>query len=390
MNHAEALALLRDVESERSERTTSRKDTDKFGQAICAFANDLTGTGKPGYLFVGVDDDGKSDGGPITDQLLQNLAAIRADGNLLPPPSLSVQKLDTPTGPVAVVEVLPSPLPPVRYRGTVWVRVGPRRAIASEADERRLMERRAALALSWDARACVESSIEDLDLGLFETYRRFALSREVIEENHRSYEHQLESLRLYARSGHPTYAGILALGKNPRFFVPSAYIQYVRYQGTDPGAEVRAERRIEGDLFSAMRSLNSLAEDLCAPRLLSLSTMQEKTIFDYPDAALREVFANAVIHRDYEDSAGILIQQFEDRLEVWNPGGLFGGMSPEEFPRVAYRNPILAEVAKTFGFVNRFGRGVHRTRSAMTANGSAAPRFQPSTNHFLVVLPKRP
>ncbi|MBK9385946.1 MAG: putative DNA binding domain-containing protein [Planctomycetes bacterium] len=390
MNASEALELLRDVESERSERTTSRRDTDKFGQAICAFANDLAGSGRPGYLFVGADKDGNSDGGLIDDQLLQNLAAIRADGNLLPPPSLNVSKLETPTGPVAAVEVLPSPLPPVRYRGTVWVRVGPRRAIASEADERRLMERRASLALSWDARACAESTLDDLDLGLFEAYRRFALSREVIEENHRSFEHQLESLRLCARGGRPTHAGILALGKNPRFFVPSAYVQYVRYRGADPGADISAERRIDGDLYGVLRSLNSLADDLCSPRLLELLTLQEKTAFDYPKAALHEVFANAVIHRDYEDSAGVLIQHFDDRLEVWNPGGLFGGMAAEEFPRVAYRNPILAEVAKTFGFVNRFGRGVHRTQAAMKENGSAAAQFQPSKNHFLVVLPKRP
>jgi ATP-dependent DNA helicase RecG len=50
--------LLLDLESDRVERTISTTNTDKFGQAICAFANDLPNNRKPGYLFLGVNDDG--------------------------------------------------------------------------------------------------------------------------------------------------------------------------------------------------------------------------------------------------------------------------------------------------------------------------------------------
>ena len=54
----EIRALLADLESDRVERTISTTNTDKFGQAICAFANDLPNSRKPGYLFLGVNDDG--------------------------------------------------------------------------------------------------------------------------------------------------------------------------------------------------------------------------------------------------------------------------------------------------------------------------------------------
>ena len=54
----EIRALLSDLESDRAERTLSITNTDKFGQAICAFANDMPNHKMPGYLFLGVDDDG--------------------------------------------------------------------------------------------------------------------------------------------------------------------------------------------------------------------------------------------------------------------------------------------------------------------------------------------
>ena len=72
----EIRALLNDLESDRVERTISTTNTDKFGQAICAFANDLPDHRLPGYLFLGVDDDGKVTGINVTDDLLKNVAAI--------------------------------------------------------------------------------------------------------------------------------------------------------------------------------------------------------------------------------------------------------------------------------------------------------------------------
>ena len=73
---------------------------------------------------------------PITDQLLQRLASVRSDGNILPLPFLTVQRRLLKGEDVAVVLVEPADAPPVRYKGTVWVRIGPRRAgVAPEKSE---------------------------------------------------------------------------------------------------------------------------------------------------------------------------------------------------------------------------------------------------------------
>jgi ATP-dependent DNA helicase RecG len=382
--------LLRDDETDRSERTVSTEKTDKFCEAICAFANDLPNHRRPGYLFIGARPDGTASGAQITDRLLQSLAGIRADGNIQPLPTMAVQKWALGGGEMAVIEVMPSDLPPVRYKGQVWVRVGPRRAIAQEAEERILNERRAALARTWDARPCREATLSDLALDLFATsYRPFAVARTIIDENHRSMEDQLAALRLFdLRAACPTNAAVLLLGKDPRHFFPGAYAQHVRYDGPTQAARVLRDRPFSGDLLSVMRGLDELAKDTAGSRPVPAATgLGDREVFDYPPRALHELLMNAVIHRTYESTTPIMINQFTDRLEILSPGGLYGDLTAEQFPRVtAYRNPVIAEAAKVLGFVNRFGRGIDVAQADLAHNGSPAAEFNVQINHFLVTV----
>jgi len=92
MTDQELELLLQELESDRTERKESVSDGDKIRQAICAFANDLPNHRQPGVVFVGVDDYGRCAGQPITDQLLLTLSNMRSDGNILPLPSMTVQK----------------------------------------------------------------------------------------------------------------------------------------------------------------------------------------------------------------------------------------------------------------------------------------------------------
>lgn len=118
------------------ERTISTTNTDKFGQAICAFANDLPNHNLPGYLIIGANDEGGIEGVNVTDDLLKNIAAIRTDGNIQPQPSMVVEKVSFPEGNLIVVEIQPATFPPVKYKGRIWVRIGPRKSVANEADEK--------------------------------------------------------------------------------------------------------------------------------------------------------------------------------------------------------------------------------------------------------------
>jgi ATP-dependent DNA helicase RecG len=385
-------ALLLDLESDRVERTESVSNTDKFGQAICAFANDLPDHRQPGYLLVGVKDDGALSGLTVSDELLKNLAAIRSDGNILPQPMMNVAKFSFEKGEVAVVEVFPSDLPPVRYKGRVHIRVGPRKAIANEQEERVLSERRVAQARTFDARPCYEASIEELALGQFDAYRREAVDPETILANHRPVEQQLASLRLYdPERSCPTHAGILLFGKNPRFYMPGAYVQYLRLPGTDLTEIPEDQAEISGDLHSVLRELEGRIRLLIHTSMRAVSALEEKLLPDYPEWALRELLMNAVMHRNYDSNTPIRFYAFSDHIEVQSPGGLYGEATPENFPtRNSYRNPIIAEAMKSFGFVNRFGYGVQRAQALLTQNGNPPAEFEFDAHTVLVKIYRRP
>ncbi|MEO6547709.1 MAG: RNA-binding domain-containing protein, partial [Ferruginibacter sp.] len=159
--------LLPGLEQDRIEKTISVNDAHKFGEAICAFANDLANHNLPGYLIVGANDDGTRAGMSITEQNLQTLLSFRTDGRIVPPPSMIVEKFVFPDGELAVVEVQPHFLPPVRFNGRVCIRAGIRKGYANEADERVLTEKRTAFARSFDVLPCKGSTLDDISLELF-------------------------------------------------------------------------------------------------------------------------------------------------------------------------------------------------------------------------------
>lgn len=388
----EILILIKDIESDQVEKTEAINDADKFSQAICIFSNNLPDHKKPSYLIIGVKDNGTIAGLKVTDQLLQNLAALRSSGTILPVPTLNIAKFDFPEGEIAVIEVLPSDIPPVRYKGTIWVRVGPRRAIASEHEERILTERRTSSAKTFDALPNLNSTINDLVMDLFSvTYRVQAISAEVIAENHREITFQLASLRFYdlARDC-PTHAGILLFGKDPLYWMPGAYIQFLRFDGNSLAAQIKNERRLDGDLLTLLRELDTLLDIQVTRSLVKDTNLREKEIADYPMIALRELLMNAVMHRSYQSTAPVKFYWFTDRIEIQSPGGLYGEASQANFPNQnTYRNPVIAEAMKNLGYVNKYGSGVVRAQDSLAKNGNKPAEFKFDSGYVLVTLWRR-
>jgi ATP-dependent DNA helicase RecG len=395
MTAAELQFLIDAGESDRVERTRSTTDTNKFREAICSFSNDLPANGKLGYLLVGVNDDGSASGLAATDDLLLQFASYRDDGQILPQPVMNVNHLAHPSGggDVIVVEVRPHDLPPVRFEGRVHIRVGPRKGSASEAEERVLMERRSSNFPTFDATPCPEGELKRMDLETFrQTYRPQAVASEVIAENHRGIEEQLAALRFYnLKRNCPTNAGMLVFGHDPLDLFPGAKVQFVQFDGTELSSDVLAEKSFTGGLINVLSELDSFLKGRFTQRPVTVSALREDLVFDFPPEAVRELLMNAVAHRDYQSTSPIRFYQFSNRIEIQNPGGLYGEASPENFPQVnAYRNPIVAEAMHVLGYVNRFGRGIARARRALDTNGSAEPIFDFQTSHFLAIIPKHP
>lgn len=394
MLSTELIALLEDLESDRVERTISVNNNDKFCQAVCAFSNDFPGHNTPGYLIIGADDRGQPNGLTVTDELLTNLAAIRSSGNILPLSALTIQKCSLPNGELVVVKVFPSDIPPVRYKGRVYIRTGPSKSTANETEERILSERRNAQAYTFDILPCEESALENINFELFKlSYLPQAIDDETLEENHRESELQLSSLRFYSlKKKCPTNAGILLFGDTPLFFLPGAYIQFLRIEGKNLASEVVDEQQFSGDLVNMLRTLDQFIGVQIRKEPQAVSALKEEIVAEYPLPAIREFLMNAVMHRDYRSNAPIRFYMLSDRIEIQNPGGPYGSARPENFPEQNdYRNPVIAEALKILGYVNKFSRGVYRSQKLLQENGNPPAEFtldQPA--HLAVKIKKRP
>ena len=391
----ELIALLADTESDRVERKEAFTGDvrNKAREAVCAFANDLPGHDQAGVLIVGAEDNGNLSGYDITDELLRSLADMKTDGNILPLPALSVEKRTLKGVDVAVVTVMPSDMPPVRYKGRIWVRTGSRRSIANEQEERILNEKRRHKNLSFDICPVSGSILSDLYKTVFENeYLPAAFAEDVLEENSRTYEQRLASCKMIVspEDTTPTVLGLLALGKNPQDYLPGAYIQFLRIDGTELADSVTDEEKIVGAMADMLRRTE---EKLKAHNRVAVdieSGPTHRIDAAYPQVALQQILYNAVLHRTYESTnAPIHVHWYNDRIEIISPGGPYGNVTEENFGQpgiVSYRNPNVADVLKTFGYVQAFGRGIAIAQRAMQANGNPPLEFEPNSSIVRCIL----
>jgi ATP-dependent DNA helicase RecG len=374
----ELLALLNDLESDLAERKESFKgDTpDRARQAVCAFANDLPNYDRPGVLFIGAKDNGDPSGITVDDRLLSQIGDMRTDGNILPPPLLTVQKRNLKGADMIVVSVYPSDAPPVKYKGRIWIRIGPRRAIATAQEERILNEKRRHKNVPFDISPVSMASIDDLSRTIFENeYLQAAFAPDILEENHRTYEERLSSCKMIVSPDDPTptILGVLSLGKSPQDFIPGAFVQFLRIMGSKIFDPVSDEEEIKGSFINVIRrtedkfkAYNHTAVDISQGR--------HRVTMDYPAIAFQQILYNAVMHRTYEGTnAPVRVYWYNDRIEINSPGGPFGNVTVENFGKPGitdYRNPNIADVFKTFGFVQRYGMGIQSARNALEKNGN--------------------
>ena len=383
------------LESDLVERKESlRGDSPaRVREAVCAFANDLPDHRRPGVVFVGADDAGRPVGLEITDRLLLQLADIKTDGNIVPPPTLTVGKHMLRGRDVAVVIVWPADSPPVRHRGRTWVRVGPRRAVASAQDERILNEKRRHRDLHFDARPVPAAGLRDLRVGRFEDkYLPAAVDPETLAANDRSTAERLAAAKMIVsvEESVPTVAGVLVLGARPQDFLPGAYVQFLRIAGREWGGDVVDATRCDGPVGDVVRRVDDklIAHNRTAVEFVSRPTETRRST--YPLGALQQLVRNAVIHRAYDGTnAPIQVYWFDDRIEINSPGGPYGALNADNVGQpgvIDYRNPTLAEAMRVLGLVQRYGFGIPAARRELRANGQPDPAFRvdPSRVHCTV------
>ena len=389
MLEEETESLLEQEESEWLERCESAKDSDKISKAICAFANDLGDSKKPGNILIGLKDNGDFAGLSVTDEMQRNIVSMK--DNIQPFPVISVSKYIAEGCELIRVTVQPSRNPPLWYRGRCWVRVGPSVRLATQEEERHLTEKRQSDDLPYDMKGLKDADWKtDLNMEYFKVqYLPSAVSSEVLAVNNREIEVQMRSLRLLDHHFNPTVMAMLIMGKNPGNWLPGAYIQFVRFEGRELTDSVKDQKEISGTLPEQIQKIEDVFKaniSIC----LELSDRQHIKSPDYPFSALQQLIRNAIIHRNYESHTPVRVHWFNDRIEIQSPGGPFGELNVDNFGQglTSYRNPTIAEALKNLNFIERFGYGIPQARKALQENKNPELEFEVTTSAVLAVVKK--
>lgn len=384
------LARAMAPESARVERKLTLKGDGvnaKIHQSLCAFANDLAGTGECGVLFVGVSDAGALSAQPIATKVREKLADFLRDGSIQPPPAGEVRVLESPAGHCVAVVVEPHVAPPVRFKGDIWVRVGPSNRRATREEEIRLAERGRANDLPFESQPARGMRVGDLDPRAIDDYLDRVIGAQTRRENQRPVPLQLRAQRLLTLDETPTHAGMLLLGRSPSQALPNGFVQMVRHAGQTRTTPIVDQLELRMNLLglidailTRLRLWNPVALDMGAPRAVERPA--------YPVRALQEVVTNAVVHRRYDMQAPVVIRWFSDRVECMSPGGPLAPVTASNFESgvTSYRNPRLAEALRALGYIQRHGLGVAFTQEALRANGNPPAEFDVDAMRVNVIL----
>ncbi|EWY37416.1 hypothetical protein N825_17555 [Skermanella stibiiresistens SB22] len=381
-------------EGDRLERKRSASDLDALRKAICALANDLSGTGRPGLLFVGQAEDKSCGDLKLDDKLVEQLTNLRGDGTILPFPIINVEVRTISGCELIAIAVAPHDNPPVRMDGRTYVRVGRSTRVATADEERRLVEKRRWSTLPFDAKGVGGAALDDLDLVRFVLeYLPSAVAPDVLAENGLTREEQLRALRLIDPQGRPTATALLVVGKEPQAWLPGASVQALRIGGTELTDPIRDQRRIDGTVPDQIRQLDELVK-LWTERPAVVGGPVRETSPTYPESALRQLVRNALLHRTYEGSnAPVRLTWYDDRIEIQSPGGPYGQVTLGNFgtPGITdYRNPTLAEALKNLSYVEKFGVGLAIVRQALAKNGNPPAEFSAQATGVNVTVRQRP
>ncbi len=183
----------------------------------------------------------------------------------------------------------------------------------------------------------------------------------------------------------PSAVGLLCFGYLPQLARPEWGIAAIRINGRSMADPMSTRVELEGQLRSLLDG--------------GLAFVREQThgiegeLAEYPEAAVREALVNALVHRDYRLTARISLRVFDDRLEIWSPGGMASQLDLEQLAHVGgvsfARNPILAATARSLGLVDQIGRGMPTIRRAVMESCGRNPLLEPSGADVLVTLPSR-
>jgi len=377
------------------EAKTASASGESLMETVCAFANE-PGLGG-GYLILGVAPASDSFwpvyevvGVPDPDKLQSDIASQCASMfNTVVRPRISVESIDGLNVVVVFVAEAGPHEKPVYFKNKQLPKSARRRIGSTDqkcTEDDLVIFYRGRDGKSYDEQIMSNARLDDLDDDAIDYYR--LLRKDVdpdAEELKWQRDELLEAVGAVDRENgelKPTVAGVLLFGKAIalRRLFPMMRIDYIRIAGTewieDPDRRFDTVE-IRSPLIRAIqRARSAIMDDLPKAFSLPAGEVQGKEIPQLPDRVVREVVANAAMHRDYRVHGSIQIIRYSNRLEVLNPGFSIKNEERLGEPGSETRNPKIAAVLHDVKLAETKGSGIRVMRDLMEERNLSVPRLK--------------
>ena len=199
------------------------------------------------------------------------------------------------------------------------------------------------------------------------------------------------------KNNYPTVCGILNFGKYPQIFSPNLDIVAVRCSTNEYGVEDQNgirfldNKRLDGTISEMLKlAISFIINNIKKATRINDSGIRED-VLEYPIKAIREIILNSLIHRDYSihtENEPIRLTIFDDRIEISNPGGLYGRLSLDELGKVHsdIRNPFIASILEILEVTENRYSGIPTIYAEMKKAGLMEPKFESVRGTFKVTL----
>ncbi len=193
-----------------------------------------------------------------------------------------------------------------------------------------------------------------------------------------------------------TLSAALLFSPYPQAYFPQLCITAIVVPGKElgvlgeSGERFLDNQRIEGNIPDMLReAIKFVRKNMRTKTIIHPETGQREDRTDYPITAVREAVVNALVHRDYSiHTEGMPIQliMYEDRMEIHNPGGIYGRIRVDQLGKVQpdTRNPVLASALEVLGITENRYSGIPTIKREMEKYHLLEPEFIDERGNFIV------
>lgn len=348
----------------------------EISDEVVGFAN-----ASGGYVLIGVDNDNQIIGAEIDNN--KRSAIQDTIGEISPAIRCDMYSVEVEGKKVWVIDVPSGKDKPYITGGLIYVREGANCQKLRTAEEIRAFFAECSK-IFYDAIPCRWFDIdEDIERHNFKSF---------LEKAHLSEDlpiRQLfDNLELLTDDGRVKNAAALFFGKEPERKFPHAVVRCLRFKGLDK-VHIIDDKTFGGPLYQQYLNTISWIESKLEVEYIIEGVGPRKEIWEIPLDAFKEALCNAICHRDlYEEGATIMVEVYDDRVEISNPGGLLPLVAENFGAKSMSRNPLIFGLFTRMHIVEKVGSGVPRMRRLMKEAGLPEPEFE-NKGFFTVRFVKR-